>query len=372
MARKQDKTFTEAFHFFNSPGAYKKRDQEMLPDQPGSNGQYQPHVMAIFSDIDNTLNDCRLPESERLGSVGPVIPSIHTLCNRLSAPFGLASARTWAECKHYLDTIADVSHSLFDIRGCIIAQNGGVVAIPRLAWTEALTRDHAVVETTHEYIVIKLTTLSNHDIHKELLEPLKSQFSPTPPNADFTTSLVLGETDRERQAHIDQLQIMAEHQTRQDAINCTKRYGAAWFRGTLPFIGALKELAKKSDLFEIKESGQEPDQLEIIGKNVDKSHALLYLRQLLQPAYQARMTMWYFGDAPNDSGAFHECDYSLLVGDYDSKARQNIACPSRTWISHHPFHHAIIDATDNICKHTMNIFQKDPKKLELRIDQTRL
>lgn len=341
----------------------------MLPDQPGSNGKYQTHVMAIFSDIDNTLNDCRLPEAERLNSVIPVMPTIRMLCNRFSAPFGLASARTWAESKRYLDTIADLEHTTFDIRGCIIAQNGGVVAVPRLHWTEGLTRDHAVVEKTDEYIVIKLTTLSNHDIRKELLEPLQDRFSSTPPNADFTTSLVLGGTDHEREAHIDHLQKMAEHKTRQDAINCTKRYGAAWFRGRLAFIQALKDLVKQSDRFEFKESGQEPDQLEIIGKNVDKSHALLYLRQLLQPAYQARMVMWYFGDAPNDSGAFHECEYSLLVGDYDGKARQNIACPSRTWISHHPFHHAIIKAADDICNHTTNSFEKTQQS-EYNIDQT--
>lgn len=77
-------------------------------------------VMA-FSDIDGTINNEGLPDSERLGSIGPAKHGIGLLETR-GIPVGLITARSLGEAEVYQNAIGN--------KGITICEDGAVVLLP--------------------------------------------------------------------------------------------------------------------------------------------------------------------------------------------------------------------------------------------------
>jgi HAD superfamily hydrolase (TIGR01484 family) len=78
--------------------------------------------MLALSDIDGTLNNEHVPESERIHTIGPAREAIETL-QRCGVPVGICTARAQGEAELYAEAVG--------ARGWLISENGACTTSPQ-------------------------------------------------------------------------------------------------------------------------------------------------------------------------------------------------------------------------------------------------
>lgn len=81
-----------------------------------------------FSDIDGTINNEHVPESERLGTIGPARDGV-ALLQSLGVPVGICTARAQGEAQMYARAIGARGPVISENGACTVYPNGDIVTI---------------------------------------------------------------------------------------------------------------------------------------------------------------------------------------------------------------------------------------------------
>lgn len=104
-------------------------------------------AVLAFSDIDGTVNDQRLPESERLSSINPAKEAIKKL-QEYDIPVGLITARSFGETLVYKNAL--------NTNGFMVSEDGAIVILPKLSnqAIDKISKKYHIISHEKENVLI--------------------------------------------------------------------------------------------------------------------------------------------------------------------------------------------------------------------------
>lgn len=296
-------------------------------------------VVAMLTDLDGTVNDESVRESERITTIGPAKDAIAEFESR-NIPVGIITARSFEEAVEY--------QTALHATGVIVCEDGAVIGLPLHAMDkqqeEEIARQYKL-EMYKNRKVLLLTSIKTQNI-KELLEEIEVKSGE---NQKIISSCT---TDS------DQLAIAAHHATVREASLSQGRLASAYAVGLSPAqLNLIEELAPQRNIRTFSSSVDKTTLF--FGADTNKGHAVDVLRKNPHIFYPQSVKadgifMITIGNHNNDAPLLSKADIAVVVAKPDGNyaiSRENI--PSGALVAKQAYGHGIKEAVPQILSRLM-------------------
>lgn len=247
-------------------------------------------AVLAFTDLDGTVNNQEVPESERLATINPAKEAIQQLQNN-GIPVGIVTARSFGETLVYKNALgAD---------GFTITEDGAVIILPQYKDQDigSLSRkDRLVSHRQQSALILSKVGLSKI---KEFINYIDKKLKKIGYTDDLATTCT---------STPEVLKRLVKYETVDDAKRAIDRLASAFIRDTTE--SQYKVIKENSAAWNIRVGGRR-HHLQIVGEDADKGGALKFINDNINLFFPPSMELRgifpiVFGNDHNDLRLFEE------------------------------------------------------------------
>lgn len=213
-------------------------------------------AVLAFTDLDGTVNNQKVPEKDRLGSIIPAKEAIAKLQN-YGIPVGIVTARSFGETVLYQEALGT--------KGFTITEDGAVIILPQNIHEDIKNlaqKKHIVSHNKQTALILSSMELPRI---KDFLKYISGQLSKN----NLANNLMTTCTSSPQA-----LKALIQYQTIDDVVRAKDRLASAFIREAT--AAQYKILSDNADSWDLRIIGT-PHHAHILGKDADKGIAIQFI-----------------------------------------------------------------------------------------------